>query len=306
MTPGGIVDAHLHLWDLASFRYPWLADADSAPLRHDYLVEDWRRDADGVPVAATVHVQAELDHSVDPARETAWLADLAAANGTGGAAVPTVCVGYADLRAPDLDDVLDRHQRYPLFRGIRQQAWYDPESVRADVPRDNLLDDERWVAGLDRLAARGLTFDLQVWPRQLARAADVFACRPDLTVVVEHTGLPGDTDDRAGWRAGLAEFARRVPRSVLKISGLRFVSPGWDVHAMAPVVHEAIDVFGPDRCMFGSNFPVDRLSTGYRALWQTYEAMVGGYSAPERAQLLRETAARVYRTGGTEARGRGR
>lgn len=302
MTPGGIVDAHLHLWDLARFRYPWLADADSAPLRHDYLVEDWCRDADGVDVAATVHVQAELDHAVDPVRETEWLASLVA----DGAAVPTVCVGYADLRAPDLDDVLDRHQRYPLFRGIRQQAWYDPESVRADVPRDNLLDDERWVAGLDRLAARGLTFDLQVWPHQLARAADVLARRPDLTVVVEHTGLPGGTDDRAGWRAGLAELARRVPRSVLKISGLRFVSPTWDVRAMAPVVHEAIDVFGPDRCMFGSNFPVDRLSTGYRALWRTYEAMVGGYSAPERAQLLRETAARVYRTGGTEVRGRGR
>lgn len=302
MTPDGVVDAHLHLWDLSRFRYPWLADDGSAQLRHDYLVADWRRDAAGVEVAATVHVQAELDHTTDPVRETAWLAQLAARDG----AVPTVCVGYADLRSPDLDDVLDRHQQYPLFRGVRQQAWYDPASVRADVPRANLLDDDRFIAGLDRLAARGLSFDLQVWPHQLARAADVFAAREDLAVVVEHTGLPGDggPDERERWRAGLRLFADRVPRSVLKISGLRFVSPEWDVTALAPVVHEAIAVFGPDRCMFGSNFPVDRPSTDYRGLWRTYEAMVGEYSAPERAQMLRGTAERVYRTGGAEARGR--
>ncbi|GAA4212854.1 amidohydrolase family protein [Actinocatenispora rupis] len=294
MTPGAVVDAHMHLWDLSRFRYPWLGDDGSAALRHDYLVADWRRDTDGVDLAGVVHVQAELDHTLDPVLETAWL-DSLVRNGSG---VPTVCVGYADLRAPDLDDVLDRHQEYGMFRGIRQQAWYDPGSVRADVPRDNLLDDDRFGAGLDRLAARGLSFDLQVWPHQLAQATAVCRARPELTVVLEHTGLPPtDPADRDGWRAGLRRFAREVPRSVLKISGLRFVSPDWDLRVLRPVVDDAVAAFGPDRCMFGSNFPVDRLSTGYRALWRSYDAMTGAYRPHERDQLLRGTASRTYRIG---------
>jgi len=296
MTAEPVVDAHLHLWDRTSFRYPWLADPGGAGLPDTYLPADWRRDAGPVDVAETVHVQAELDHADDPVRETAWLASLAARG-----AVPGVCVGYADLRAPDLDAVLDRHQRYPLFRGIRQQAWYDPASTRADQPRDNLLADARWVRGLDRLAARGLTFDLQVWPYQLARASEIFRDRPELTVVVEHTGLPVDPDpeSRAQWRTGLRRFAEQVPRSVLKISALGLVSPDWDMRVLAPLVHEAIALFGPDRCMFGSNFPVDATTISYPALWQRYRSMTAGYSEAERAQLLRGTARRVYRTAGT-------
>jgi predicted TIM-barrel fold metal-dependent hydrolase len=231
MIPGGVVDTHLHLWDLGKFGYPWLNDEGSADLRSNYLVEDWVADATGVDVVATVHVQAELDHAVDPVEETAWLASL------GG--VPTACVGYADLRAPDLDDVLDRHQEHALFRGIRQQAWYDPHSAKADVPRHNLLDDPHWSAGLDRLASRGLTFDLQVWPHQLAQAASIFRERPDLSVVLEHTGLPVDPDpsQRARWSAGLHQFAAQIPQAVLKISALRLVSPTWSMSEFAPVVH---------------------------------------------------------------------
>jgi len=293
---GGFVDTHLHLWDLDRYRYPWLGDAGCEPLRHNYLVADWRSDAAGVNIAATVHVQAELDHARDPVVETAWLASLS----TNGTRVPTVCVGYADLRAPHLDDVLDRHQGHALFRGIRQLAWYDPRSDRADVPRYNLLDDPSWVAGLDRLAARGLSFELQVWPHQLDQAAEIFRTRAGLPVVLEHTGLPdvSDPDRRARWLDGLRRFAEQVPRSVLKISALRQVSPTWSAAELTPVVHEAIAAFGPDRCMFGSNFPVDSLATSYRGLWHTYAEMIAEYSPAERDRMLRTTALRVYRIDG--------
>lgn len=299
MTAHGVVDTHLHLWDLDRHRYPWLDDAGSAELRHNYLVPDWRADAAGVDVAATVHVQAELDHAGDPVAETTWLAALAAAAGADGVPVPTVCVAYADLRAPDLDEVLDRHQRTGLLRGIRQMAWYDPGSRKADVPRRNLLDDPRWVAGLDRLAARGLSFDLQVWPHQLDQAATIFRDRPDLPVVVEHTGLPGGPDPagRALWRAGLRRFAEQVPQAVLKISALRLVSPRFSAAEIAPIVDAAVAAFGPYRCMFGSNFPVDRPAVGYRDLWRTYQTLIGEFSPDERAQMLRTNALRVYRIG---------
>lgn len=300
--PGGIVDSHLHLWDLGRFAYPWLSDPDCADLRADYLPADWRADAQAVDIAATVHVQAEIDHAVDPVEETAWLDSLAAAGGADGAPVPTVCVGYADLRAPDLDDVLDRHQRYPLFRGIRQEAWYDPYSTRADLPRHNLLDDPAWVAGLRRLAARQLTFDLLVWPHQLVRAAEIFRELPQLPVVLEHAGLPPpDPGYREQWRDGMRWFAAQVPWAVLKLSALRSVSPTWSVVELRPVVREAIEIFGPSRCMFGSNFPVDRSlpagkpAVAYADLWRAYQEMTSDLSAAERAAIFREAAVRAYR-----------
>lgn len=295
MIAGGVVDAHLHLWDLGRFGYPWLGDDGNEVLRHDYLAADWLADAGGTDVAATVHVQAEVDHTLDPALETAWLASRR----DGG--VPTVCVGYADLRSVGLrsgglDEVLDRHQRHALFRGVRQLGWYDPGSVRADVPRHNLLDDPRWAAGLDRLAARGLSFDLQVWPHQLAQAAVIFRTRPDLPVVLEHAGLPGaDPGARSRWRAALRRFAAEVPHAMLKISALRSVSAEWTVPAVAPVVREAIDAFGPDRCLFGSNFPVDRPAVSYAALWRAYDAVTTGFSSGERTRMFRTNAARLYR-----------
>lgn len=290
MISGGVVDAHLHLWDLEKFSYPWLADEGSQKLRHNYLAEDWRTDAADTEVAATVHVQAELDHELDPARETAWLASLAKSG------VPTVCVGYADLSAPDVDDALDRHQRHALFRGVRQLAWYDPTSTSADVPRHNLLDNPRWTAGLDRLAARGLSFDLQIWPRQLAQATFILRGKPDLPVVLEHAGLPGaDPGERARWRTALRRFAAEVPHAKLKISALRSVSADWSMLDIGPVVHQAITAFGPDRCMFGSNFPVDRLAVSYAELWRAYDDLIADYSQEERAQMLRTNAARFYR-----------
>ncbi|WP_141585109.1 amidohydrolase [Actinomadura sp. WMMA1423] len=289
-----IVDTHLHLWDIGRFRYPWLDDPGAEGLRWNYLVEDWARDAAGAGVSTTVHVQAELDHALDPVLETAWLAELAAA---GRPSTPTVCVGYADLRAPDLGDVLDRHCEFSLFRGIRQEAWFDPASRRADVPRFNLLDDPAWIGGLDELARRGLTFDLLVWSTQLEQAAGIFARKPGLQVVLEHAGVPVDRSAPGleVWRRGLRAFAAAVPASVLKISALSFVSPSWSLAEVGPIVREALEIFGPERCVLGSNFPVDRPAIGYRELWAAYAEFTADLTDTERTALFAGTARRIYR-----------
>lgn len=290
-----IVDTHVHLWDLRRFHYPWLSDPGAEGLQWDYLADDLRADAKGVDVVATVHVQAEVDHAADPEEETAWLA--ACAREHPDDPLPTVCVGYADLRAPDLDDVLARHQAHALFRGIRQEAWFDPGSQRADILRFNVLDDPAWAAGLRRLAARELSFDLLVWTHQLDQAAAIFRELPELTLVLEHTGTPvdADPDERQRWRAAMRRFATDVPHAMLKISALIFVSPTWELAEIEPVVREALEIFGPDRCMFGSNFPVDRPAISYAQLWAAYGAFTADLSAPERAAVFCDNAVRTYR-----------
>lgn len=294
MTPPPFIDAHLHLWDLEHLPYPWMDGPELAELRSTFLPADFARDAAGLEVLATVHVQAEVDHAVDPVRETAWLAGLAA-----DAPVPTVCVGYAELRDPALSDVLDRHAEHALFRGIRQEAWCDPASTRADILTYNLLEDPSWERGLALLAERGLSFDLLVFPNQLRLAAEVFSRLPGLTVILDHTGVP-DRDAPGGpaeWRDGLRLVAKRVPGAVLKISAMGFLSGGapWETAELAPLVREAIEIFTPERCLFASNWPVERLVGTYAHVWEGYDEMTSDFSDDERSALFARTAARAYR-----------
>src|SRR5690606_23177646 len=113
--------------------------------------------------------------------ETAWLQEISE-----DICLPFACVGYADLRDDGLATVLDRHQQYSVFRGIRQEAWFDPKSTRADVPTENFLDDSRWLNGLKELARRNLSFDLLIWPSQLVQATELFAQVPALAVALDH------------------------------------------------------------------------------------------------------------------------
>lgn len=289
-----LIDSHVHLWDLTRFRYPWLDHPEFASLRADYLVSDFMADVGELPLTAVVHVQAEVDHKLDPVTETSWLASLVDNNPE----LPgMVCVGYADLRTPALADTLDRHAEHDLFRGIRQEAWFDPQSTRADIPRDDLLSDPAWCAGLRELGKRGLSFDLLIWSRQLVQAAEIFRAHPDVPVVLEHLGTPilegGSLPP--GWREGIRRFATDVPHSVVKLSALSFLGSGWTTDIAAPVIREVIDVFAPSRCMFGSNFPVERANASYGGLWHTFAEIVAELSTTERESLFHGTAQRTYR-----------
>ena len=289
-----IVDTHLHFWQLGGLSYPWLGDPGAAALRHDYLPADLAADWGDLEVIGTVHVQAEMDHALDPALETAWLAELADAAGPTERPVPSAIVGYADLRADDLPAVLDRHQAHPRFVGIRQESWYDPRSQRADVPRENLLDDPQYARGLREMASRGLVFDLLIFDHQLAQAADLFGSMPELPVVLEHLAMPPEASLRPRWSAGIRRFADGVPHGVLKISGLMTAWPTWDVAAIQATVEEALAAFGPERCMVGSNFPVDRMVVDYAAAMEVVDRATTALSPAERAAIFHGTAIRTY------------
>ncbi|MFI1398549.1 amidohydrolase family protein [Streptomyces sp. NPDC020681] len=174
-----VIDAHVHHFDLQKFRYPWLEDPEFSRLRYDYGPGEYVADTTGVLVDSWVHIQAEVDHSTDPVAETAWIDALAAGGPHRG---PVACVGHADLAAPDIAHVLERHCAYTRFRGIRQEAWFDPASTRADIPQRNLLDNEAWREGFRSLAHFGLSFDLLVLPTQLRDAARLVSSAPEVPV----------------------------------------------------------------------------------------------------------------------------
>jgi predicted TIM-barrel fold metal-dependent hydrolase len=298
-----VVDTHVHHFDLERFRYPWLEDAEFSALRADYLPADYRADAAETPVTGWVHVQAEVDHALDPVAETAWVNALAEEARADGVPGPLACVVYADLRAPDVHEVLADHSRYALTRGVRQEAWFDPASTRADIPRADLLSNPAWREGYAALAEFGLTFDLLVWPSQLAQAAPIAAEAPTVPVVLEHLGLP-DPDDGGmrTWRAGVAALAE-LPHAHVKLSAFGRLGVPRGAQRVRDVVGTLLDVFGPRRCMVGSNFPGDKLAIGLAAWYELVLGLLEGLSDDDRAQVLSGTAGRFYRLSDDRHRG---
>ena len=287
-----VVDGHHHLWSLQEVSYPWLMAkgvrrffGDPTPIQRDYMPADVCADHDGIEVVASVHVQVGAAPGAEVA-ETAWLDGQGAATG-----LPCAIVAFADLTAPDLDAVLDAHAAASptRLRGIRQIVSRHPSE---DAGPD-LVASPAFAGGLRRLAERGLSFDLQLSAPLLGRAADLFATVPDLKVALCHAGSPWDRSPSglAAWRAGLRAMAA-LPQTVAKLSGLGMTDPDWTRASLAPIVEAVLEAFGPDRTLWGSNFPVDRLYRSYRELFEAVQACV-----PEahRPAVFETTARRFYR-----------
>lgn len=297
-APARIVDAHHHLWNLDANYYPWLTDrvgprmyGDYAAIRRNYLLDDFRRDIGSLPVVKSIHVQAEHDHA-DPVRETRWLQAVADEGG-----YPHGIVAYADLSLPaaDVRAVLDAHCAHPNVRGVRQMA--HEVLVAGMGGRRDLLADIQWVRNLALLAERSLLFELQILPPQAAAAAKVVSQHPQLQFVLAHAGQPRDRSAAglAQWREALALLAAR-PNVAIKLSGFGMFERDWTVDSLRPLVHHAIDCFGPQRVMFGSNFPVDGLFRDYASVWRAYDEVTADRSAAERSAMFHDNAARIYRT----------
>lgn len=299
------VDAHHHLWDLQANHYPWLMPGEGPPpfpnfplLCRNYLVEDFRADGARQTIVKSVHVQAEHDES-DPVRETAWLQGVADAPGSGG--FPHAIVAFADLAEPGVEAILEGHRRHRNTRGIRQMLNFDPRpaegpSRHALDKRRDLLADAGFLARFSLLRKYDLSFDMQLFPWQAGAAAKLVAAHPDTQFIVNHTLMPFDRSETglAVWRQGLAILAA-FEHVAIKISGLGMSATGWDTETSRRLARETIEIFGPGRCLFGSNFPVDRLMIDYDTPWQVFREVVAAYSEDEQRALLQGNAERVYR-----------
>lgn len=291
---GPMIDAHHHLWDVASNPYPWLADAPPGSLEArladewgHYDADDYRAEMEGLRLAGSVHVQAEWDPS-DPAGETGW---LQAEHDRSG--LPSAIVGAARLESAEFPRVLDAHRAHPSFRGIRQMLnWADDPALRI-APRDDLMTDRAWRRGFELLTGLGLSFDLQVYPGQLKEAARLAHAYPAASIVLCHAGAPDEAaPDRAVWREGLQRLAE-CPNVSVKLSGI--TQPERSVEQVTEYVEDVLAVFACDRAMFGTNLPVEHLQGSPAVLVEALDRALEGRDDAERAAVWCGTAVRVYR-----------
>lgn len=266
------IDSHHHLWDLSTVSYPWLMArgerrffGDPPPIQRDYLLPEFRRDAAGFD--GSVHIQVG---AADGLAEARWIQAVAEANPDW----PMVQVAFCDLTADNLGARLDSLQELPTLRGVRQIVGRAP-GEDALSGTNALLDDPRFVRGLREVGARGLSFDLQLIPELYGKTVRALESAPETAVALCHAGSPHDRTP-----AGIDAWARElrllsdVPQVTCKLSGLGMFERDWTTQTIRPLIETCLDQFGPDRCMFGSNFPVDSLYSDYATLLAAYEEIV--------------------------------
>ena len=297
-TAQPIIDSHHHFFDLEAVYYPWLTDTPEPhfllgnydAIKHDFLPEDYRREAEDCNVVKTVHVEAESERD-DPVAETRWLTWLASESG-----LPSAIVAHATLHRADVDEVLEAQASFPLVRGIRSKPVTSVTAKGSVAGQPGAMDDPKWRAGLARLSAHGLSWDLRVPFWHLAEAAEVAREIPETVVILEHTGLPWDRSEEglAVWRDGMTKLAA-LENVWLKISELGLADGPWNYEDNRRVVLEALDIFGVERAMFGSNAPVSGLRIGFKEQLEAIKRMTAGLSTRESHLLFHDNAAKAYR-----------
>ena len=316
-----VCDAHHHFWDIRPERIPY----------QRYLLHELAEDINsGHNVRSTVFVEARSMYRSDgpeemrPVGEVEFVQGLAAASASGlygpGRAAAAI-VGHANLNLGDkVEPVLDalRAASPNRFRGIRHSVTWDshPEVENTAAHQiEGQMASQNFRAGARVLARTGLSLDAWLYFPQLPELVDFARAVPDLTIILNHiggllrVGPYADRDDEvlASWRSGIAAVAE-CPNVTVKLGGIGMPRTGFDwatrdqpigseemAESMAPFMTYCIDRFGPDRCMFESNYPVDKMAYSYNVMYNAFKRLSQGYSAAERASMFHDTAARVYR-----------
>ncbi|WP_158774178.1 amidohydrolase family protein [Cobetia sp. L2A1] len=265
-----LIDAHHHLWALdGQVAYPWLEDSpvenfflgDYAAIRQPFRVANLKRLIPaGYRLAGSVHCEAEASRP-QAEKETRWIAEQAAIHG-----LPAAHVGWAAFGTDECAAQLDAQCESALFRGVRAKpvTAATPAMHHSIIGTAGSLQDSRWCEGLALLQERDLSWDLRVPAWHLEDAAVTLQSFSDLRVILNHTGLPWDRsrEGLAQWRAGMHALSENS-QVAIKLSELGTPWHDWDANANLALLCEALEIFGPTRCLFASNFPVSGLKVSY-------------------------------------------
>lgn len=271
------IDSHQHFWDLEKVDYFWMPK-DHPVLSRNYLPEDLWPIYEINRMDGSVFVQAAHNDG-----ETDWVLDLADRE-----AKILGVVAWVDLQSPELGKRLDVLQKWPKFVGVRHIVHDEP--------------DVRWLArpavveGLRELARRGIPYDLLLKPPHIPVAIEVMEKVPDLRCVIDHIAKPYIArGEWAEWAADMAKLAA-IPTMHVKLSGMitEAKNPGWKSEDLMPYVQYVLRLFGPRRCMFGSDWPVCLLAGSWKEVLAAFTQALGAQSQEVRDEILGETASRFY------------
>jgi L-fuconolactonase len=274
------IDAHQHFWQRSQpFDFRWLDKPEHLPICRDFMPADLEPLLRAAGIDRSIFVQTQHD-----VRENRWVLDLADKHD-----FIAGVVGWIDLASPACEEQLLEFRRHPKFVGVRH--------ITQDEPDDDFIIRPEIVRGLRVLEKHGVPFDLLFYAKHLRHAATLGRLLPELPMVIDHLSKPRIRERRFDeWRTDL-RAAAACPNICCKISGIVTEAEWhrWSVADLKPYVDAALECFGPERLMFGSDWPVCELSATYAEWHAAVGTLIAGLSATERDHILGDTARRFYR-----------
>ena len=294
-----IIDAHHHIWRQVDL--PWLQGPMVArifgpyePIRRDYPIAEYLADIKSSNVVGSVYVQTNWAKG-RALEEAAWVQSVSDREGW-----PHAIVGYADLLDESTPQTLKALAKIPRVRGIRMQLHWHENPLYRFAAAPDVMNGALFRKNFAHVAGNNLSFDLQVFTSQMKDAANLASAFPGVTFVLQHAGMLEDKSKagRASWQDGMKRLADQS-NIVSKLSGLGTFIQCNDPSHVDDIIHETVKIFGSDRCLFGSNFPIEKLWTSYADLVSAHRAAVSTYHPKEQLALLHENASRVYKLSAT-------
>ena len=293
-----IIDAHHHYWDPRDGNHPWLAGGEPIPFRYgDYssicrpfLPDDYDAAAEGLNIIATVTMEGEWNEA-DPVGESHWMSGLAERTGK-----PEAHVARAFLHEKRTPDVLAGHAAFPLVRGIRHKPTTAASPDAIEPGATGSMSDPAWLKGYGELKPNGLHYELQAPWWHAHELMDVIDRSPETPVVINHCFMPVDRspDGLAQWQDAI-RLAATAPNVTMKISGIGIKGRPWTLNDQRPIIDACLEAFGPTRCLFASNFPVDGLVGDLTTIYRGFLEATRDLPEADRLSLFHDNAVRVYR-----------
>jgi predicted TIM-barrel fold metal-dependent hydrolase len=292
---GPVIDTHHHIWLREDI--PWLADPPIARmygeyfgLRRDYPVEEWINDVVSEGITKSVHVTANwgVARALD---ETRWLQSIADKHG-----FPHGIVCEAVMTDPDLNAKLKAQKQFPNLRGVREQIFWDSHPLRQRVSRPDYCNAPDFRRGFALLEKYGLSFELQVFADQAKYAVDLIKAFPNVLMILLHSGMLTDRSPLMieQWRGALTAMAE-FPNVHVKLSGLGMFSLGLTYPQARQVIRDSIQIFGAERTIYGTNFPLEKLHASYADFIAIYRKVMSEYSEADQRKVFHDNAVKFYR-----------
>jgi L-fuconolactonase len=278
-----VVDSHQHLWDLTKFRLPWTANSPS--LARDFTMRDYLIATAGIPIVKSVYLEVDVEPSQQQA-EADYITELCRRR-EGPLAAAVISGRPAD---EDFRNYITQFKSHSYIRGLRQVLHGE------STPPGYCLQ-KPFIAGIQLLGELGLSYDICVRAAELPDAARLVNACPGTSFILDHCGNASlQVKDQTAWKRDIAAVAERK-NVVVKVSGIiASATPNkWSTDDLAPIVNHTLDVFGPDRVMFGGDWPVCNLGANYKAWYDALREIVANRPTDQQRRLFHDNAVRHYR-----------
>ena len=292
-----IIDTHHHLWDPTNGKYDWLIADGHEVFNKVYLHKEFEQDIANLNLIKSVHVQAEINLS-ETIYETQWLQDYYNNQSLYDRRLPNAIIGFVDFLDIKVEQTLELHLQYPNFRGIRQILNFDKKNKNISHATFDYLKNDLWFQNFGLLKKFDLLFDLSILINQTEDAENLIKKYDSTLFIINHTLCPHDiTNENINLWLDKIKILSKYENVAIKLSGFGEFNSNWTTESIKPLILYSIENFGISRCMFGTNFPVDKFlsNASYEDYWKSYLTNTQDFSEDEINNLFYKNAEKFYK-----------